>query len=218
MPAFPPYILLYAGAAVAALATLNLIARRVPLVGLVLRLASWTAIALIVIGLVQQRSLFDPYFARLTRLLHLDPQEEQQIAGKVLRVSMARDGHFWVRARINGVERRMLVDSGATVTALSVETADAAGLKPEKSAFPVILKTANGAVAADTSSVRTLRIGNIVAHNLPVVVSPSFGDTEVIGMNFLSKLRSWRVEQNQLILVPHNPQTRDETEGHNGQR
>lgn len=37
---------------------------------------------------------------------------------------------------------------------------------------------------------------------LPVVVSPAFGDTDVLGMNFLSRLKSWRVEGDTLILEP----------------
>ena len=32
------------------------------------------------------------------------------------------------------------------------------------------------------------------------------GDVDVLGMNFLSKLRSWRVEDNLLVMVPHHPQ------------
>jgi len=204
-----PGLLLYAGIAVAVLVFVNAIARRIPVIGTLLRLAAWAAIAVLLIGAIQQRSLFDPYFARLTHFLKLDNNDEQQVAGKELRIPLARDGHFWVSARINGVERRLLIDSGATITALSVDTAEAAGLVPEKSPFPVILKTANGAVAAQTSRIATLRIGNIVARHLPVVVSPSFGDTEVVGMNFLSKLKSWRVEGNTLILVPHHPQESD---------
>jgi aspartyl protease family protein len=39
-----------------------------------------------------------------------------------------------------------------------------------------------------------------------VVVSPAFGDTDVLGMNFLSRLKSWRVEDGVLVLVPHHPQ------------
>jgi len=206
MPPFPTQILVYAGLAVTALLLVNLLARRVPLIGLAVRIACWGIIAVLLIGAIQQRSLFDPYFARLSRFLQLDTPDEQQVSGKELRIPMARDGHFWVRARVNGVERRLLIDSGATITALSVDTAEAAGLRPERSPLPVVLKTANGAVAAQTSTIGTLRIGNIVARHLPVVVSPSFGDTEVIGMNFLSKLKSWRVENNVLILEPHHPQ------------
>jgi len=206
MFSLPPDLLFYASIAIAAIVIVNVITRRVPLIGTLLRLACWAVIAVLLVGAVQQRSLFDPYFARLTRFLNLNKAEEQQVSGRELRVPMGRDGHFWVRARINGVERRLLIDSGATITALSVETAHAAGLEPEESPFPVILKTANGTVAAQTSSVASLHIGNIVARRLPVVVSPAFGDTEVIGMNFLSKLKSWRVEGTTLIMVPHHPQ------------
>jgi len=207
MPALSHDLLLYTGLAVAALVVVNIVTRRVPLIGSLLRFAVWGVIVMLVIGAVEQRSLFDPYFARITHFLRLDTPDDQQVSGKELRIPMSRDGHFWVRARINGVERKLLVDSGATITALSVDTAEAAGLMPEKSPFPIILKTANGAVAARTSRVSTLRIGNVVARNLPVVVSPSFGDTEVIGMNFLSKLKSWRVEGTILILEPHHPQS-----------
>lgn len=206
MPSLSHDLVLYAGLAIAALLAVNLIIRRIPLIGTVLRLAVWGMIGVLVIGAIEQRSLFDPYFARITHFLKLDTPDDQQVLGKELRIPMSHDGHFWVRARINGVERRLLVDSGATITALSVDTAEAAGLVPEKSPFPIILKTANGPVTARTSRVATLRIGNVVARNLPVVVSSSFGDTEVIGMNFLSKLKSWRVEGQTLILEPHHPQ------------
>lgn len=207
MPLLSHDLLLYAGLAIAALIAVNLIVSRIPLLGTLLRIGLWGGIAALAIGAVEQRSLFDPYFAKITHFLKLDAADDQQVSGKELRIPMSRDGHFWVRARINGVERRLLVDSGATITALSVDTAETAGLVPEKSPFPIILKTANGAVAARTSRVATLRIGNVVARNLPVVVSPSFGDTEVIGMNFLSKLKSWRVEGGTLILEPHHPQS-----------
>ena len=120
---------------------------------------------------------------------------------------MASDGHFWVRVKLgNGIERRMLVDSGATVTAISSDTAAEAGIEPSAGMMPVMMQTANGMVAAQTAVVDELRIGNVVARDIPVVVSPAFGDMNVVGMNFLSRLKSWRVEDGTLILVPHHPQ------------
>jgi len=98
------------------------------------------------------------------------------------------------------------VDSGATVTALSPRTAAAAGVEVRDSVFPVILKTANGNVQAQTGEIPELRFGNVVARDLAVVVSPAFGDIDVLGMNFLSRLKSWRVEGQTLILTPHHPQ------------
>jgi aspartyl protease family protein len=119
---------------------------------------------------------------------------------------MADDGHFSVTVKFGDVERKMLVDSGATVTALSSDTAAAAGLRPSPSPFPMIIQTANGSVRAETATVAELHIGNIVARDLPVVTSPAFGDMDVIGMNFLSRLKSWRVEGRTLILTPNHPQ------------
>jgi len=119
---------------------------------------------------------------------------------------MAREGHFWANVSLNGVKRRMLVDSGATVTAISPNTASAAGISPKADLVPVILKTANGIVRAQTGSVGEFRLGNIVARDLKVVVSPAFGEMNVLGMNFLSKLKSWRVEEGTLVMVPHHPQ------------
>jgi aspartyl protease family protein len=119
---------------------------------------------------------------------------------------MSPDGHFWVRARINGVERRLLIDSGATVTALSTKTAQAAGLKLQPGLFPILLNTANGTIRADGATIGEHRLGNIVARRLAAVVSPSFDEIDVLGMNFLSRLESWRVEGRTLVLVPHHPQ------------
>ena len=181
-----------------------LVARRVPLVRTLVTLVSWGAIFGLLIVVVGQREKFDPYLQRIASMLKLD---DQQVVGQETRIAMAADGHFWARVRIQGVERRMLVDSGATVTALSVGTAAAAGLDVKDSVFPVVLNTANGSIRAQTATVRDLHVGDIAAHDLGVVVSPAFGDTDVLGMNFLSKLKSWRVEGRTLILQPHHPQS-----------
>ena len=44
-----------------------------------------------------------------------------------------------------------------------------------------------------------------------VVSAPGLSDLDVLGMNFLSKLESWRVEGRTLILVPHHPQPSSES-------
>ena len=113
---------------------------------------------------------------------------------------MADDGHFWAIAEINGVRRRMLIDSGATTTAISAATAKAANLDLDESPFGTVLSTANGDIAVSRSTVKKLDVGTITTSDLSVVVSPSFGDTDVLGMNFLSRLKGWRVEGDTLIL------------------
>jgi aspartyl protease family protein len=178
--------------------------QRIPVVGRIVRFAISLALFALLIFIVLQQAPYQPDLSRLTSKLGLD---DQKVAGKELRVTMAPDGHFWVKASINGVERRMLIDSGATVTAISAETARAAGVDTGTGLTPVMLRTANGVTRAQTGSIDELRIGNIVARNLRIVTAPGLGSLDVLGMNFLSKLESWRVEGRTLVLVPHHPQT-----------
>ena len=181
-----------------------LAARRVPVLRVAGHLAIWAMIFVVGLVVVGQRERAEPYLNRVAGWLKLDGQ---RVAGKEVRIAMAADGHFWASVRIGGVKRRMLIDSGATVTALSVDTAAAAGLEVTRPTFPMVLQTANGSINADTATIDELRIGDVVARRLAVVVSPAFGDTDVLGMNFLSRLKSWRVEGSTLILTPHHPQS-----------
>jgi aspartyl protease family protein len=176
---------------------------RLPVVGRMLRFAFSLGLLAIALFILVQQAPYQPQLGRVVERLGLDPQV---VTGKEVRIKMAADGHFWASATLNGVKRRMLIDSGATVTAISERTAAAAGVEGNVGPVPVVLRTANGLAPARTGSVGELRLGNIVARDLKVVVSPAFGDMEVIGMNFLSKLASWRVEGRTLVLVPHRPQ------------
>lgn len=182
---------------------LLLVLQRLPVIGAAIRLLVSCAIIGLVAILVLERASIDPVLAPLASRFNLDRQE---VVGSEVRIRMASDGHFWANVSMNGAKRRMLIDSGATMTAISERTASAAGVSSEPEIVPVVLRTANGLVQAETARVPELRLGNIVARDLKVVVSPAFGEMDVIGMNFLSKLKSWRVEDGTLVLVPHHPQ------------
>jgi len=186
-----------------AAAVIIMVLQRIPVIGRLVRLAFMLGLLAFLIFVVLQQAPYQPELARFTQALGLD---DQKVAGKELRVRMSPDGHFWALASINGVQRRMLIDSGATVTALSEQTAREAKIGVGTGLAPVVLRTANGSAPARTGSIDELRVGNIVARNLKVVTSPGLGNFDVLGMNFLSKLDSWRVEGRTLILVPHHPQ------------
>jgi aspartyl protease family protein len=47
-----------------------------------------------------------------------------------------------------------------------------------------------------------LHFGNVTARGLDAIIAPGLGQTNVVGMNLLSRLASWRVEGNTMILVP----------------
>ena len=184
-------------------ALIIMLLQRIPFIGRLVRFAISLGLLAFLIFVVLQQAPYQPELSRLTSSLGLD---DQHVSGKELHVKMAPDGHFWVLASINGVKRRMLIDSGATVTALSEQTADAARVKTGTNIAPVMLRTANGIAAARTGSIDELKVGNIVARNLKIVTAPGLGELDVLGMNFLSRLQSWRVEGNTLVLVPHQAQ------------
>ena len=202
----PEWQLVALYAVVAAL--LIMLLQRLPVVGRLIRFAFSLGLLAFLIYIVLQQAPYQPELARFTNVLGLD---DQQVSGKELRVRMAPDGHFWVLASINGVRTRMLIDSGATVTAISDSTARTARVDAAAGLAPVVLRTANGMAPARTGAIDELRLGNIVARKLRIVTSPGLGDMDVLGMNFLSKLESWRVEGRTLVLVPHHPQV--ETSG-----
>ncbi len=160
-----------------------LVARRPPLGQTVKMALAWVAIFAVGIVVASQRDRLSDLMAGFA---------DQQVTGTETRIRMAEDGHFWADVEIDGIQRRMLIDSGATTTALSVATAGAARLDTEESPFATVINTANGSVTARTATAATVTIGNVTATKLAVVVSEAFGDTDVIGMNFLSRLASAR--------------------------
>lgn len=120
--------------------------------------------------------------------------------GAELRIPLSEDGHYWVDATVNGQSVRFLIDSGASITGLSEEAALSLALPPDPMGSTVMLQTANGTVSARRSRIDRLEVGAIRATDLPVVVSASLGTVNILGMNFLGKLRGWRVENGVMIL------------------
>jgi aspartyl protease family protein len=124
----------------------------------------------------------------------------QSISSEAIELRRQDDGHYWLLVDINGKAVRFMVDSGATMTAINATTAKKVGV--EADGYPIILSTANGRVAAKRGNVRSLVVGPHRIENHAVVVSESFGDVNLLGMNFLNSMQSWRVEANVMILQP----------------
>jgi aspartyl protease family protein len=123
---------------------------------------------------------------------------EESAPGEV-RIRQAADGHFWVDAELNGQPARFLIDSGATTTSISGAAARRAGIEP-RGGFGTMVQTANGIVMVQRGRAQSLKVGEIERSDVAVHISDGFGDTNVIGMNFLSSLRGWSVEGRTLIL------------------
>jgi len=120
-------------------------------------------------------------------------------SGATLRIAKQEDGHFWVDGRVNGQPVRFLVDSGATTTTLSADVAQAAKLEPGMRGD--VVGTANGEVFMPRVTTDLIEVGSIQRRDLSVNINPNDG-VSVLGMNFLSSLRGWSVDGDQLVLRP----------------
>jgi aspartyl protease family protein len=119
--------------------------------------------------------------------------------GAELRIPIADDGHFWVDASINGRSARFLIDSGATVTTISSEMAQGAGVPTNGRRW--VVETANGAAPIIQASADRLEVGSITRTDFPIDINER-DQTNVLGMNFLRSLSGWQVEGNYLVLRP----------------
>ena len=177
----------------------SLIARRMPIGQSIKMALAWVAI----FGVAFVLFLFrDEGRAVLNRAAAEVSGNAGQTVGKTLRIKKSDDGHFWVRASVNGKAVQFLIDSGATVTTLTPQAAADSGVKPS-GGFPVMVETANGTVEAQRAQIETLAVGPITQHDATAQIGGAgMGETNLLGMSFLSSLKSWRVEGEVLILEP----------------
>jgi len=112
-----------------------------------------------------------------------------------------RLGHFQSDIQVNGQFVKALVDTGASVVAMSDEDARKAGVLPPKSAFTVPMQTANGLVRGARVRVSELRLQSITVHDVEAVVLPAGAlHGTLLGMSFLKRLSSFEMNGNTLVL------------------
>jgi aspartyl protease family protein len=121
------------------------------------------------------------------------------VEGGEIRIPMADDGHFWVDAAVNGTDVRFLVDSGASITTVSIATAKAANVPTD--GRTTIINTANGTARVIQAEANRLELSGIIRTDFPIDVNPN-DSSNLLGMNFLSSLSGWRVEAGYLVLRP----------------
>jgi aspartyl protease family protein len=120
------------------------------------------------------------------------------VAGRTIRIPMAIDGHFWVDAQVNGVPVKFLIDSGATMTTVDLQTAGETGLRKVSNRGQLV-RTGNGVIQVAVAQADTLAVEDLVRRDFRMFVAGT-DDINVLGMNWLSSLRRWSVEGRWLIL------------------
>jgi len=188
-----PYLVFYVMAAV--FVASSLFAMRMPLAKALKMALAWVAI----FGVAFLLFAFRGEFSQLGQRIRAEATGSPIVEGEVVRIPVAEDGHFYVNAKLNGQDVRFMVDSGASVTTVSRSAANAAGMDIGTRRATVI--TANGPASVMQSYADRLQIGSIERTDFPVDVSEQEG-LNLLGMNFLRSLQSWRVEGNYLVLQP----------------
>ncbi|MDZ4792635.1 MAG: TIGR02281 family clan AA aspartic protease [Hyphomicrobiales bacterium] len=117
-------------------------------------------------------------------------------------VRIKRDGgHFFARTMVNGAPVEMLVDTGASSVVLRPEDADMAGLDVRELRFNVPVSTANGTAYTARVRLEHVSIGGIRLRNVEALIAqPNSLNQSLLGMSFLSRLRSYEFSGDFLVL------------------
>jgi aspartyl protease family protein len=111
------------------------------------------------------------------------------------------NGHYYVKADINGSSIEVLVDTGASAVALSYEDAMSVGLRPGTLKYDVPVSTANGVTKAARVKLRKVEIDTVRVADVDAFVMPEGAlNGTLLGMSFLGRLDSFKVEDGHLIL------------------
>ncbi len=112
----------------------------------------------------------------------------------------ASDGHFYADATVNGRGVDFLVDTGASVVALTGTDARAVGLDWNDGDIREIARGANGPVYGISVTIDTLQLGGHEARNVRAIVVPEGLEISLLGQNFLSTVNPVRIEENRMVL------------------
>ena len=112
------------------------------------------------------------------------------------------DGHYYARAEINGRPLDLLVDTGASLVALTYEDAERLGLRLRASDFTARVQTANGTAAVAPVVLDRVSIGRVTVRNVRAAVSERGRLTKtLLGMSFLGELARVDISQGRLLLI-----------------
>jgi aspartyl protease family protein len=118
-------------------------------------------------------------------------------------VIVARDGrgHFQLNARVDGRRLSFMVDTGASVIALTADDAATLGIHPAASEFTALVSTANGTVRAAPIELDRVEIEDITVRDVAAMVLPDGALRDnLLGMSFLSRLHRWAFADGKLVL------------------
>ncbi|HEY1394094.1 MAG TPA: TIGR02281 family clan AA aspartic protease [Methylibium sp.] len=111
--------------------------------------------------------------------------------GTKIVLSAGPGGHFVAGGSINGRAVQFLVDTGATMVAMSFADAQRIGLKYE-GGQRVGINTANGQAIGYRVSLDSVRVNDVTVYNVDAVVQPADMPVVLLGNSFLGRFQMKR--------------------------
>lgn len=167
------------------------------------KLAIWVLIALGLVTGFQYRYELQDFASRVTAgLVPGSPMSLTTGDGKAaVMIDRSANGHFEVRATVNGVTVSFLVDTGASAIVLTNADAQRIGIDTSRLDYLIRVYTANGSAMAARAVADRVIIGGIERDRMPILVAqPGKLATSLLGMNYLDTLGSYEVRGDRLIL------------------
>jgi aspartyl protease family protein len=122
-------------------------------------------------------------------------------AHRVVQLKAGSNGHFFSRIHVNGRAVDAMVDTGASVVALTFEDAASAGVHVRDPDFSHRVTTANGVARVAIVTLDSVAIEDItVRHVRAAVAEPGKLTKTLLGMSFLGQLRRTEMSRGVLVL------------------
>lgn len=111
-----------------------------------------------------------------------------------------RDGHFYAPVRIDTRDYRMLVDTGASIVALTGEDARNIGLDWDPNGLTPVAHGASGVVMGVRVELGEVAVGDFVARKVEAVIIPEGLPISLLGQSFLSNIEKVAISGDTLTL------------------
>ena len=110
-------------------------------------------------------------------------------------------GHFFADIQVRGVPVRTLVDTGASLVAMSTEDAAKIGLRAQPGDKKAQFNTANGQVTASLVRLPEIRLQGIMVFDVEAAIMPPGAmQGTLLGMSFMKKLASFESRGTSLVM------------------
>lgn len=132
--------------------------------------------------------------------LRRDIMPVQSVAGQMVTIPRAADGHYYPRLTINGTDVTFMADTGATSVVLSQADARSLGIDPASLNYLGQAYTANGIVRTATVTLRNVTFGPFTDASVTAQVNEGDMAGSLLGMDYLGRF-SVTMAEDQMILT-----------------